>query len=110
LNLLTLKFLAPINVGLLLTLLFFLYIKQNKAKYDLEIDAIKDQTDISGIFYRIKVFNTGKNQLNDIEVKLGKNDIQHLKSLAPGKSFFYPRPDTERECTGNYKRVCFKGK
>lgn len=77
-------------------ILFLLYSSLNKAEYDLEIDAIKDQTDISGIFYRIKISNTGKNQLNDIKVILGKNDVQNLKTLAPGQSFFfYPRPDTE---------------
>lgn len=78
-----------------LIILFLIYKEQNKPPYALEIDAIKDKTDISGTFYRVKVSNTGLQPLTGIEVILGKNDIQKMKILKPGEFFFfYPRPDT----------------
>jgi len=37
----------------------------------------------------------GTNQLTGILVDLGKNDVQHLKLLDPGQSYyFYPKTDT----------------
>jgi hypothetical protein len=33
------------------TIIFFISKEQNKEQYSLEIDAIKDKTDISGTFY-----------------------------------------------------------
>ena len=79
--------------------LIFIFIKQeSKVPYALEVDATKDTTDIAGTFYRVRVNNIGIYPLTSINVYLGKNDLQHLDSLAPGQSFFfYPKPDTELE-------------
>ena len=79
----------------ILVVLFFIIKEQNKKPYSLEIDAIKDKTDISGTMYRIKVTNSGTNPLTGIEVTLGKGDIQNMDLLEPGQSFFfYPKPET----------------
>ena len=75
--------------------LFFILKEQNKKPYSLEIDAIKDTTDISGTFYRVKVTNSGTNPLTGLKVSLGKGDIQNMDLLEPGQSFFfYPKPET----------------
>jgi hypothetical protein len=71
------------------TIIFFISKEQNKEQYSLEIDAIKDKTDISGTFYRVKVTNTGIDPLTGIIVNLGKGDIQDLDLLAPAQSFFF---------------------
>ena len=79
--------------------LIFIFIKQeSKVPYALEVDATKDTTDIAGTFYRVRVNNIGMYPLTSINVYLGKNDLQHLDSLASGESFFfYPKPDTKLE-------------
>jgi len=79
--------------------IIFLFIKQeSKVPYALEVDATKDTTDIAGTYYRVRVNNIGINPLTSINVYLGKNDLQHLDTLAPGQSFFfYPKPDTKIE-------------
>ena len=84
---------------ILVAVLIFLFIKQeSKVPYALEVDATKDTTDIAGTFYRVRVNNVGMYPLTSINVYLGKNDLQHLDSLASGESFFfYPKPDTELE-------------
>ena len=75
--------------------LFFILKEQDKKPYSLEIDAIKDKTDISGTMYRVKVTNTGTNPLTGLKVNLGKDDIQNMDLLESGQSFFfYPKPDT----------------
>src|SRR5215208_8212294 len=80
---------------IILVILFFILKEQNKKPYSLEIDAIKDKTDISGTMYRVKVTNTGTNPLTGVEVNLGKDDIQNMDLLESGQSFFfYPKPDT----------------
>ena len=79
----------------IITVLFFILKEQDKKPYSLEIDAIKDKTDISGTMYRVKVTNTGTNPLTGLKVNLGKGDIQNMDLLEPGQSFFfYPKPDT----------------
>jgi hypothetical protein len=80
---------------IILVSLFFILKEQNKKPYSLEIDAIKDTTDISGTFYRVKVTNSGTNPLTGLKVSLGKGDIQNMDLLEPGQSFFfYPKPET----------------
>ena len=80
---------------IILVSLFFILKEQNKKPYSLEIDAIKDKTDISGTFYRVKVTNSGTNPLTGLKVSLGKGDIQNMDLLEPGQSFFfYPKPET----------------
>jgi len=75
--------------------LFFILKELDKKPYALEIDAIKDKTDIAGTFYRVKVTNTGTNPLTGLTVNLGKGDIQNMDLLEAGQSFFfYPKPDT----------------
>ncbi|HJU58237.1 MAG TPA: hypothetical protein VJ583_00685 [Nitrososphaeraceae archaeon] len=79
----------------IIVVLFFILKEQYKKPYSLEIDAIKDKTDISGTMYRVKVTNTGTNPLTGLKVNLGKGDIQNMDLLEPGQSFFfYPKPDT----------------
>jgi hypothetical protein len=79
----------------LLLFLFFFLEEQNKKPFSLDIDAIKDNTDISGTFYRVKISNSGINPLTEIEVNLGNGDIQNMEILEPGQSFFfYPKPET----------------
>jgi hypothetical protein len=81
-------------VGISLTLYFYTT-QINKPIFALEVDPTKDNTDISGIQYRIRLTNIGLKQLTGIVVDLGKNDIQNLSSLDSGQSyFFYPKPDT----------------
>ncbi len=66
-----------------------------KPEYALEVDATRDTTDISGTLYRIRVSNTGTEQLTGITAELGAGDVQHLDTLEPGQNFyFYPSPDT----------------
>jgi hypothetical protein len=61
----------------------------------LEIDAMKDKTDISGTMYRVKVTNTGMIPLTGLKVNLGKGGIQNMNILEAGQSFFfYPKPET----------------
>ena len=80
---------------IILVSLFFILKEQNKKPYSLEIDAIKDKTDISGTFYRVKVTNSGTNPLTGLKVNLGIGDIQNMNLLEPGQSFFfYPKPET----------------
>lgn len=75
--------------------LFFILKEHDKKPYSLEIDAIKDKTDISGTMYRVKVTNTGANPLTELKVNLGKGDIQNMNILEAGQSFFfYPKPET----------------
>lgn len=75
--------------------LFFILKELDKKPYSLEIDAIKDKTDVAGTFYRVKVTNTGTNTLTGLTVNLGKGDIQNMDLLEAGQSFFfYPKPDT----------------
>jgi hypothetical protein len=75
--------------------LFFILKEHDKKPYSLEIDAIKDKTDISGTMYRVKVTNTGANPLTGLKVNLGKGDIQNMNILEAGQSFFfYPKPET----------------
>lgn len=87
-----------ITIGFSILVLLFLFIflnEKNKKPFSLELDAIKDQTDISGTFYRVKITNSGTNPLTEIEVNLGKGDIQNMEILEPGQSFFfYPKPET----------------
>lgn len=85
--------------AIFVAVLIFIFIKQeSKVPYALEVDATKDTTDIAGTFYRVRVNNIGIYPLTSINVYLGKNDLQHLDSLAPGQTFFfYPKPDTELE-------------
>jgi hypothetical protein len=83
-----------ISIIILVSVIFILK-EQNKKPYSLEIDAIKDKTDISGTFYRVKVTNSGTNPLTGLKVNLGKGDIQNMDLLEPGQSFFfYPKPET----------------
>ena len=82
-------------IALVIVITLFLLNEQNRLPYSLEIDAIKDKTDIAGTFYRVKVTNTGMNPLTGLKVSLGNNDVQYLKQLNVGESFFfYPKPDT----------------
>ena len=80
---------------IIIVVLFFIIKEQDKKPYSLEIDAIKDKTDISGTMYRVKVTNTGTNPLTGLKANLGKGDIQYMDLLESGQSFFfYPKPDT----------------
>jgi hypothetical protein len=73
---------------------YFAYQQANRSPYALEIDAIKDITDV-GIQYRIRMTNVGTQQLTGIMVELGTNDVQKKPFLEPGQSYyFYPEPDT----------------
>lgn len=66
-----------------------------KPPYALEVDAIRDTTDV-GIQYRIRTTNVGTEQLTGIVVELGANDIQEMAFLDPGQSYyFYPEPETQ---------------
>jgi hypothetical protein len=79
----------------IIIVLFFISKEQNKKPYSLEIDAIKNKTDISGTMFRVKVTNTGTNHLTGLKVNLGKGDMQNMDLLEAGQSFFfYPKPDT----------------
>jgi hypothetical protein len=79
-----------------MVLLYFVNQKINRVPFGLEVDATKDSTDMAGTHYRVKVTNVGINTVSNISVYLGRNDVQHLNSLAPDQVwFFYPRPDTD---------------
>jgi hypothetical protein len=74
---------------------YIAYQQLNRPPYALEVDAIKDTTDV-GIQYRIRTTNVGTQQLTGIVVELGADDIQEKPFLDPGESFyFYPDPETE---------------
>ncbi|HXV46392.1 MAG TPA: hypothetical protein VD736_06940 [Nitrososphaera sp.] len=74
---------------------YFAYQQLNRPAYALEVDAIKDTTDV-GIQYRIRTTNVGTQQLTGITVELGANDIQEKTFLDPGQSYyFYPDPETQ---------------
>jgi hypothetical protein len=86
--------LAPAAAGAALVLIY-LYMQESKPAHALEVDAIKDTTDIAGTQYRIRVINVGKDPLTGITVTLGTGDVQKLASLDPGDDFyFYPKPTT----------------
>lgn len=73
---------------------YLAYQQANRSPYALEIDAIRDVTDV-GIQYRIRMTNVGTQQLTGIIVELGTNDIQKKPFLKPGESYyFYPEPET----------------
>jgi len=87
---------AGASVLAIILLLYFMNQKINKAPFGLEVDATKDSTDMAGTYYRVRVTNVGTNTVSNISVYLGRNDVQHLNSLAPDQTwFFYPRPDTD---------------
>jgi hypothetical protein len=74
---------------------YIAYQQANRPPYALEVDAIKDTTDV-GIQYRIRMTNVGTQQLTGIVVELGTNDIQGKPFLDPGQSYyFYPDPETQ---------------
>jgi hypothetical protein len=74
---------------------YIAYQEVNRPPYALEVDAIKDTTDV-GIQYRIRTTNIGTEQLTGIIVELGANDIQEKQFLDPGQSYyFYPDPETQ---------------
>jgi len=74
---------------------YFVYQQLTRPPYALEVDAIRDTTDV-GIQYRIRTTNTGTQQLTGIVVELGANDIQEKSILDPGQSYyFYPYPETK---------------
>ncbi len=74
---------------------YILYQQLNRPPFALEVDAIKDTTDV-GIQYRIRMTNVGTQQLTGIIVELGTNDIQEKSFLDPGQSYyFYPDPETQ---------------
>ena len=74
---------------------YIAYQQLNRPAYALEVDAIKDTTDV-GIQYRIRTTNVGMQQLTGITVELGANDIQEKTFLDPGQSYyFYPDPETQ---------------
>jgi hypothetical protein len=76
--------------------IYFIYSQINRPLYGLEVDATRDTTDISGVFYRIRVTNMGTEQLTGIVAELSPDDIQRTAFLDPGKSFyFYPEPETK---------------
>jgi hypothetical protein len=84
-----------IPVAGILFSLYFYDSQINKPMFALEVDPTKDTTDISGIMYRIRLTNVGLKQLTGIVVDMGKNDIQNLRYLDSGQSyFFYPKPNT----------------
>jgi len=73
---------------------FVAYQHFSRPPYALEVDAIRDVTDV-GIQYRIRTTNVGTQQLTGILVKLGANDLQEKSFLDPGQSYyFYPDPET----------------
>lgn len=75
--------------------MIFLYAQLNRPAHALEVDATRDTTDISGIFYRIRLTNVGTEELTGIVAELGPEDVQSRESLGPGQSyFFYPEPET----------------
>jgi hypothetical protein len=72
-----------------------LYSYLNRPPHSLEVDATRDTTDISGTLYRIRLTNTGTEQLTGIVAELGPEDVQTKDFLGPGQSYyFYPEPET----------------
>lgn len=89
---------SAVGVIFIVTLIFLIVKEQSRVPYALEVDATKDTTDIAGTYYRVRINNIGLNQLSNISVFLGKNDVQYLDILVPGQSFFfYPKPETKVE-------------
>lgn len=73
---------------------YLTYQEINRPQYALEVDAMKDITDV-GIQYRIRTTNIGTQQLTGIVVELGANDKKEKEFLDPGQSYyFYPEPET----------------
>lgn len=73
---------------------YLAYQQITRPPYALEVDAIRDTTDV-GIQYRIRTTNVGTQQLTGIIVEMGANDIQEMSFLDPGQSYyFYPDPET----------------
>lgn len=89
---------AILATGIAITVVvasYAVYQQINKAEYALEVDAMKDITDV-GIQYRIRMTNIGTQQLTGIVVELGANDVQDKAFLDPGQSYyFYPEPETQ---------------
>ena len=84
---------VAIGAGVVIAV-YFAYQQANRSPYALEIDALRDVTDV-GIQYRIRMTNVGTQQLTGIIVELGTNDIQKKPFLEPGESYyFYPEPET----------------
>ena len=55
--------------GVIFPRVLIFFIKQeSKVPYSLEVDAMKDTTDIAGTYYRIRVINVGINSLSNISV------------------------------------------
>lgn len=74
----------------------FTYSHLTRPPHALEVDATRDTTDISGILYRIRLTNTGTEELTGIVAELGPDDVQRKETLEPGQSyFFYPEPETQ---------------
>ena len=72
-----------------------IYMQESRPSHALEVDAIKDTTDIAGTQYRIRVINVGQDALTGITVTLGKDDVQKLAVLGSREDFyFYPKPST----------------
>src|SRR5919108_1811450 len=85
---------VAIAAGVAAIAVYVAYQQANRSPYALEIDAIKDVTDV-GVQYRIRMTNVGTQQLTGIIVELGTNDVQKKSFLEPGQSYyFYPEPDT----------------
>ena len=84
---------VAIAAGVAITI-YIAYHQANRSPYALEIDAIRDVTDV-GIQYRIRMTNVGTQQLTGIIVELGTNDVQKKPFLEAGQSYyFYPEPET----------------
>ena len=76
--------------------IYFIVTQINRPPYALEVDATRDTTDISGVFYRIRITNVGTEQLTGIVAELSSTDVQGTPFLAPSSSFyFYPEPETK---------------
>jgi hypothetical protein len=85
---------VAIAAGVAAIAVYVAYQQANRSPYALEIDAIRDVTDV-GIQYRIRMTNVGTQQLTGIIVDLGTNDVQKKPFLEPGESYyFYPEPET----------------
>ena len=96
---------SAVGVIFIAALIFLIVKEQSRVPYALEVDATKDTTDIAGTYYRVRINNIGLNQLSNISVFLGKNDVQYLDILVPGQSFFLSktRNKSRKDCH-NYKR------
>lgn len=76
--------------------IYFVYTAANRPAFALEVDATRDTTDISGFMYRIKVTNAGTQDITNIKVELGANDVQTKDMLKSGQTYyFYPEPETK---------------